>query len=160
MSQQNLYWHHVIGADFEALQQAEKECEKQFGDILNVERHVSRNHRPMRAEQRAAQFLPFSALSGYEEEIAEVSRLTQNRVTLSEEEMQNLNAALQELQKNGLSERVEITYFVPDEKKSGGSYQTYCGWIHQVDAIQRVIVTKEKNKIDLDAIVQIKRQSD
>lgn len=50
---------------------------KNYEDIINLPRHVSENHPPMPAADRAAQFLPFAALSGFEEAVKEAERLTQ-----------------------------------------------------------------------------------
>ena len=101
---------------------------RKYDDIINLPHHVSQKHRRMSLLDRAAQFAPFAALSGYEEAVIETRRLTDKRRALDESEKEKLNARLQ-LVKDYLEAKpiVEITYFVPDERKSGGAYITSTG---------------------------------
>ena len=93
-----------------------------YGDIINLPHPTSLNHPRMSLHDRAAQFSPFAALTGHHTAIAETGRLTDQRIELDESEIARVDAALQHLQEL-LPERptVSITYFVPDERKSGGS---------------------------------------
>ncbi len=159
MSEKKLYWHNVVGATSEELIQAEKDCEREFGDILYLPRHTSMNHRPMTMEQRSAQFLPFSALSGYDEEIEEAARRTQRRILLSEAEKQELDLMLQELKQNRFQDEIVMTYFVKDSKKSGGEYLEYRGRIHLIEETQRIVITEERQKISMDDIFAIRKDN-
>ena len=96
-----------------------------YDDIINLPHPTSQNHPRMSLHDRAAQFSPFAALTGHHAAIAETGRLTDQRIELDESEIARVDAALQHLQEL-LPERptVSITYFVPDERKNGGSYQT------------------------------------
>ena len=89
---------------------------------------------------RAAQFSPFAALTGHSAAIAETGRLTDQRMELDEYEMARVDAELQRLQEL-LPGRptASITYFVPDERKNGGSYQTVTGEVKRIDAVNGVI---------------------
>ena len=100
----------------------------QYDDISDLPRPVSRRHRPMPIEERAVQFAPFAALACYEEILMEVARSTQECPQLSEDEQTRLDALLQQL-RGRLQGRpwVTVTWFVPDEKKSGGEYVTSGG---------------------------------
>jgi len=97
-----------------------------YTDILQHPRYVLKHHRTMTIESRAAQFSAFAALTGYDEEIDETARLTDDRAALSEDDLAELNAAFRKLIE---SEQpcVTLTYFVPDERKTGGAYLTYTG---------------------------------
>jgi len=121
-----------------------------YKDIIKLPRYVSKRHIPLSMEQRAAQFSPFAALTGYEEATDEASRLTNEKIELSEEDAKELNQKLQNL--NG---ETAITYFVKDEKKSGGSYVTIKGEIRLIDDVQNVLVMRDGAKINIDDIVNI-----
>ena len=90
-------------------------------ELLEMERPVSARHAPMRRCDRAAQFAPFAALSGFDETVQEAGRLTQAQIELAENEREALNDALVRLAAR-LPEQPEVrlTYFQPDAKKSGG----------------------------------------
>ena len=88
-----------------------------YDDIINLPHHISSKHPRLSMEQRAAQFAPFAALTGYGDSIKETARLTDNRIELNEEEKEMLNIKLQELKnKVSIMPQVTITYFVPDVK--------------------------------------------
>ena len=93
-----------------------------YEDMLDLPRPVSRTHPPMPVKDRAAQFSPFAALTGYEETIRETERRTEERRELDEDEKAILNGRLRELEAH-LNERPEVTFtcFRPDEKKAGGA---------------------------------------
>lgn len=98
--------------------------EHRYDDMLLMKNHISKNHPRMSREQRAAQFSPFSALSGYEESITEAVRLTSQMIELSEEERENINRQLQYIKANmKMHPAVTITYFEQDLLKEGGSYR-------------------------------------
>ena len=106
---------------------------------------------------RAAQFSPFAALTGYEDAIRETARLTDNWVQLSEDKKQELDEKLQQLMSDkGRTESVTITYFQPDERKEGGSYITVTGQIKNIDDCRQKIFLTDGTKIDLERIVDIK----
>ena len=93
-----------------------------YNDIINLSHHVSSTRPQMAQHVRAAQFSPFAALTGYDAEISETARLTNKRLKLSEDKKADLNERMQILLEN-VQDRplVTITYFVPDERKTGGS---------------------------------------
>ena len=102
-----------------------------YDDILDCPHHVSSVHPPMPLIDRAAQFAPFSALTGYEEVVKEEARLTEQRVELDEEELERLDQSLQYLKKRLQDDRetnpdVKITYFCADQKKEGGQSKISC----------------------------------
>ena len=105
---------------------------------------------------RAAQFSPFAALTGHSAAIAETGRLTDQRMELDEYEMARVDAELQRLQEL-LSGRptASITYFVPDERKNGGSYQTVTGEVKRIGAVNGVIQMADRQCIPIADVFSI-----
>lgn len=128
-----------------------------YGDIINLPHPTSLNHPRMSLHDRAAQFSPFAALTGHHAAIAETGRLTDQRIELDESEIARVDAALQHLQEL-LPERptVSITYFVPGERKSGGSYQTVTGEVKRIDAVSGMIQMTDRREIPIEDVFSIK----
>ena len=113
---------------------------------------------------RAAQFSPFAALTGFDGVIAETGRMTDQKAELSESQMILLNQKLNLIDdavQDGYHPVVSVVYFVPDAKKDGGSYQGYTGKVRQVDAVERKLVFLAANErsagrdISIDVIREI-----
>ena len=117
-----------------------------YDDIINLPHHVSKRHPQMSLLNRAAQFSPFAALTGHEAAIQETARLTESFIELDEDRKLELDEQLQIITENlGQKPECEITYFQPDEKKTGGSYVTICGRIKKIDKLEhRIIFTDGK----------------
>lgn len=101
---------------------------------------------------RAAQFSPFAALSGYDDAVKETARLTDGKIELTEEEQSILDAKLQVLVPG---ESAAITYFQPDAKKQGGAYLTASGEIKHLDGAAREIVLTDGRRIPIDDILEV-----
>ena len=125
-------------------------------ELLEMERPVSARHAPMRRCDRAAQFAPFAALSGFYETVQEAGRLTQAQIELAENEREALNDALVRLAAR-LPEQPEVrlTYFQPDAKKSGGTYRTILTRVRRLDANAQVLVLTDGTRIPFDALLSI-----
>ncbi len=96
-----------------------------YDAILHMDKPVDRKHKPMSIHNRAAQFAPFDALTGFSGKIYETARLTDSKIELTEEEQSFLDARLRILiAESDTHPSVTLTYFVADEKKDGGAYQT------------------------------------
>ena len=107
----------------------------------------------MSLHDRAAQFSPFAALTGYEDTVEETVRLTDTRLELSEDMKTILNEKMQMILDNAENEPiVTITYFVPDKKKSGGAYVEVTGIVKEIDEYERCIVMTDKKKIPIEHI--------
>ena len=106
-----------------------------YDDIKHLTRPQYDDLHPMSMHDRAAQFAPFAALVGYDDVVAETARLTDSRLELTEDEMFELNANLNRLL-DSLDEQpqISVTYFVPDEKKSGGKYVEKVGVVRIIDS--------------------------
>ncbi len=130
--------------------------EHKYDDIIDLPRPVLKKHKPMAIADRAAQFSPFAALTGYDSEVSEAARLTDSRLELDEDRLSELNAKINILRDN-LSERpeVKVEYFVPDEKKSGGAYFTFSGQLRRIDEYAKKIIFSDGTEIDLECVCRI-----
>lgn len=126
----------------------------QYDDIINLSRPISKKHRPMSMINRAAQFSPFAALVGYDEEIKEVGRLTQDRIVLNEDKINELNNKLTYLNEHK-DVSSNITYFIKDEKKKGGRYETIISNIKKIDLDNHRIIFTNSEIINIEDIVDI-----
>ena len=127
-----------------------------YDDIINLPHHQSKSRPHMSMADRAAQFPPFAALSGYDEAVKETARLTDRKQELSEEDMAALSAKMALLQER-INEQPEvtITYFIPDGKKDGGAYSTISGNVKRIDDFERTLTLTNQTKIPLDDIAEI-----
>ncbi|MBO5320656.1 MAG: hypothetical protein J6B01_12780 [Ruminococcus sp.] len=112
-----------------------------YDDIKHLTRPQYDDLHSMSMSDRAAQFSPFAALVGYDDAVAETARLTDNRAVLTEDDIFELNVNLNRLL-DSLDEQPEIsvTYFVPDEKKSGGRYAEKVGTVRIYDSYANELV--------------------
>lgn len=125
-----------------------------YEDIINREHFRSSTRQPMSMESRAAQFAPFAALSGHEDAIAETSRLTKNRIELTEEEKESVSLTVRTALENALP--VSVTYFIADKTKSGGEYQTISGNILKIEETDRLLHLSPSVIIHFDDILSVK----
>ena len=110
----------------------------------------------MTLEARSAQFAPYSALTGYDDEIKETTRLTSKRKEIDEELKEILNLKLQKIQEEILQKpKVTFTYFIPDLKKEGGSYLTVTGNVLKIDNFKQKIILENKKEIPISEIIDI-----
>lgn len=126
-----------------------------YNDIINLPPYVTK-HSHMSLYDRAAQFAPFAALTGFGALINETARLTDSKPELDEETARILNERLKIIEENiKLKPEITATYFVPDKKKSGGSLQKYSGKIRRVDEFARELVFTDKSVLSIDEILFI-----
>ena len=127
-----------------------------YDDIINHPRWNPKKHPRMSMESRNAQFAPFAALTGYEDAVKETARLTDRRIEIDEGLKEVINNKLQYVLENGnINPIVEITYFLPDERKKGGKYVEKIGQIKKVDSVEGYIIFKDKVKIRIDDVINI-----
>lgn len=114
-----------------------------YDDIINLPHHVSDRHPHMPVLDRAAQFAPFAALTGYGDVIKETARLTEARPELSEDEKAEMDQTLRTvLNTQRENAQIVVTYFVPDAKKSGGAYRRAAGKIRRVDETEDILIVE------------------
>ena len=132
---------------------------REYDDIINLPHHVSTTRAHMSDINRAAQFSPFAALTGYDAAIKETGRLTDERVELDEYTKEHLNDRLQIIA-DQLKEHPEIsvTYFQPDEKKDGGAYVTASGTVKKIDIYERIVLMTDDTTIPIYEIISIEGQ--
>lgn len=127
-----------------------------YEDLIGLAHHVSPTRNRMSMLDRAAQFSPFAALTGHDAAILETARLTEAKIELDENEKTILNEKLQIIAEK-ISElpEVTITYFQPDQKKSGGEYVTVSGKVKKIDEYERCVRMEDGTKIFIDEIYEI-----
>ena len=132
-----------------------------YDDMIHLPHHQSGTRPHMSLHDRAAQFSPFAALTGYDAAVEEAARLTEQKLELSEEEKAALGAKLTEI-KEHIKERpgVTITYFVPDERKAGGTYVTVTGTVRRIDEFERVVVMQDQSRVGIDDIIVLQRTAE
>ncbi len=130
--------------------------EGKYDDIIGLEYKGPKRHPRMSIHERAAQFAPFAALTGYDDVIAETGRLTGSKIELDEEQRASLNAVLQTI-RDRLLERPEaiLTYFRPDSRKTGGTYLSIKGHVRNIDEASRLVVLADGPSIPIDDLFSI-----
>ena len=128
-----------------------------YDEIMELPHHVSTTRPQMSMSDRAAQFAPFAALTGYDSAIKETGRLTGERIELDEEALTALNRKYQLLM-DTLDDAPEVTiiYFQPDERKSGGQYVSATGTVKKVDTFGRRILLQDGTRIPLDSVYDLR----
>lgn len=127
-----------------------------YDEIMGLPHHISRTRPQMPMSDRAAQFAPFAALTGYDSAIKETGRLTDEKIELDEEALTTLDMKYQFLM-DALDDEPEvtITYFQPDERKAGGKYVSATGTVKKVDDFERRITMRDGAKIPMDKVLSI-----
>ena len=144
-----------------------------YADIIDLPHHVSKCHPQMPMEKRAAQFSPFAAMVGHDAAIRETARLTEEQLELSEDEKAVIDGKLQMIQAHikeqptgakqshhapapalahPCASEVTVTYFQPDEKKSGGAYVTVTGFAKKVDDVSKLLLLQDGKAIPIKDI--------
>lgn len=125
-----------------------------YGDIINLPHHTSAKRPHMSMLDRAAQFSPFAALTGYDAAVQETARLTERRIELDEYEKSVLDERLQLVQQH-LKEQPEvtITYFKPDDRKEGGAYLSVTGNVKKIDNYEKCVIMQDGLRIPIGEIV-------
>ena len=127
-----------------------------YGDIIHLPHPVSSRHPRMPAANRAAQFAPFAALTGYDAAIRETARLTDRKIELDEYEREALDHQLQwALQHPGGPLPVLLTYFQPDSRKDGGAYVQTAGILKKIDTCQQAILLTDGRRIPLADVLSV-----
>ena len=127
-----------------------------YRDIINLPHPISTERPRMSMENRAAQFSPFAALTGYEDSIRETARLTDARIELDECEKSALDAKLRIIQGNLPRQMaVSITYFMPDTRKAGGAYVTVEGPVRKIDRVRHIVQMADRTEIPMDDILDM-----
>ncbi len=127
-----------------------------YSDMIGLPHHVSDHHPQMPLQNRAAQFMPFAALTGYGDAVRETARITDRKLELTEDELRVLDERLAELRPL-LPQRPVVTfvYFQPDARKDGGAYLTRTGTVKKIDDYGRRIFLEDGSIIPMDDMAEI-----
>lgn len=129
---------------------------KKYGDIINLPHYEPKNHPRMAPEKRAAQFAPFAALTGYGDAVEEAARYTEREMTLSQDELEELDRKMSLLlARADRNPEIRILYFKPDEKKAGGSFLEARGRIKKIEYQRRHFLMEDGTKIPFDHIIDL-----
>lgn len=130
-----------------------------YDDIINLPHHVSLRHPRMSSADRAAQFSPFAALTGHDAAIKETARLTDGKIELTEDAKSILDIKLHKLAENiSAMPQIKLTWFVGDERKSGGKYLTAEVSVRSIDDFRRVMTLADGRKIMIDDIYEMESE--
>ncbi len=133
-----------------------KDASNPYRDIISLPHHVSDKHPQMSMLERAAQFSPFAALTGYEAAVREAGRLTCTRTELDEHMQEQLDCKLRLLRDTiGEGAETTVTYFIADGKKDGGEYVTVCGQVRKFDSLTGVMTLDDGTRIPINDILEI-----
>lgn len=129
---------------------------RKYDEIIDLPHHVSKTRPQMPMSDRAAQFSPFAALTGYDAAVKETGRLTDEKIELDEESLTALNVRYQMLM-DVLAEgpEVRITYFKPDEKKAGGAHMTITGAVRKIDDFEQMITMRDGTRIPMGDVLSL-----
>lgn len=130
--------------------------DKKYEAIIDLPHHISPTRPRMSLPQRAAQFAPFAALTGYDAVLAETARQTEAEVVLEDSEVAQINRRLCWVKENlGKMPKVEIRMFCPDGRKSGGSYRTLSGKVVKIDEYSQKLRLESGEWVEFKRIVQL-----
>lgn len=125
-----------------------------YEDILQLPHHRSAKRAHMAQQDRAAQFAPFAALSGHEGEIAEAARLTEGAVDLSDWAVEQVDRGLQTVrQRLDTQPEITLTYFVPDQRKSGGAYHTVTARVRKILELEQALLLSDETLVPFRQII-------
>lgn len=130
-----------------------------YDDMIHLPHHVSSVHPRMPMLDRAAQFSPFAALTGYESAIQETARVTDRRIELDEDTKAELDQKLRLLEMSPEQPPVAVTYFQPDEKKAGGAYLTVTGRFKRVDEYSHAILLTDGRSINIVDVLGLESEA-
>ncbi len=127
-----------------------------YDDIIHLPHHVSNTRAHMPMLDRAAQFMPFRALTGYEDAVHETARHTDEKIELTEDEKTVLDVKLQRLADDLANQPlVTLTWFQPDKRKAGGAYVTTTGQVKKIDDFEGALILLSGESIPVEDILDI-----
>lgn len=132
---------------------------KSYANIINLPHYEPKYHQRMSIYNRAAQFAPFAALTGYDDAVTETGRLTENEKLLNDDLKNVIDMKLQIIDEHIKDDQnIKVLYFIKDKRKDGGKYIEYSGNVKRIDKINQVIIFKDNTKICFDKILDIKAE--
>ncbi len=131
-----------------------------YDDIIDLPHHVSAERPQMALIDRAAQFAPFAALTGYDAAIQETARLTEKKQVLSEDQQMEMDQTLMFLM-GRIREKpiVTVSFFVPDERKEGGHTETIKGSVKKMDPVGGCLTMSDGRVIPFENLYAIRLEA-
>lgn len=127
-----------------------------YDDIIDLPHHISTRRPQMSRSARAAQFAPFAAIVGLDDELEETARLTDSKPELEEAEKEKINRALLKIKNNPQGKAViELTFFRPDKRKEGGAIVTRICSVRRIDEVEHKLIFDDRTEIKFDNILSI-----
>lgn len=126
-----------------------------YEDMLKLPHPNSKKHPRMSRENRAAQFSPFAALTGYDAAVMETARLTQAKRQLDEQQKEHLDKQIKALMEAKVESLIEVEHYVPDPYKEGGAYRISQGYLKKIDGYENILLLKNGQHIFLDDIYEL-----
>ena len=128
----------------------------QYDDTIHLPHHISSTRPRMSAIDRAAQFSPFAALTGYDVSIKESARLTGERLELDDSQKEDIGDKLRfVMEQLDADTEIRITYFLPDTRKAGGEYVSVSGAVKKIDEYERMIIMSDGKQIPIDEVIDV-----
>lgn len=131
------------------------DARKIYGDIIDHPHFADPTRERMSRANRAAQFSPFAALTGYGDLIDEAARYTDEKTEPDEDLRASLDRKLSFLLRQPAPPAVTVTFFAADPKKDGGAYETAEGRLLRFDSVRKIIVLDGGRRIPLEDITDI-----
>ena len=129
---------------------------EKYNDIINLPHHISKKHPQMSIDARSAQFAAFAALTGYDDEIKETSRITTEKIEIAEGLKMLLDEKINIIKyKISLKPEIIVTYFIKDDKKNGGRYTTIVGKVRKIDEYRNLLLLENEEEIPISDISDI-----
>lgn len=128
----------------------------EYDDIINLPHHTSKTHQRMSLYDRAVQFAPFAALTGYGAAVDEAARQTESKASLTPEAKELIDHKLNYiLSRPSGSVKVTLTQYVPDGKKSGGAYKEITDAVKQIDPTARTLTLISGKVVSIGDIYRV-----
>lgn len=130
--------------------------ENPYADIMELPHHVAKDRKHMSNYDRAAQFAPFAALTGYDDAVTEEARFTDALPALDDEQKSIIDRRLRRIRET-IAEHptVRLTVFVPDPRKNGGAYEEICAPAVKLDEYSRTIILEGGRQVPIDLITAV-----
>ena len=125
-------------------------------DLLCCARPRTENRAPMPMKNRAAQFAPFAALTGYDDAVRETERLTDRRPEIGEDRAEILDRRLRWLRDHpDRIPEITVTWFVPDIRKNGGACRTRTCRAKRLDTRHSILLLEDGECVPISEICDL-----
>ena len=132
-----------------------------YGDIIDLPAWEPKPKHPrMSLEKRAAQFMPFAALSGFDDILAEKFRRTEPEKILSEDQYELLDRQMKLVTRavaEGEHPVLTFVHFIPDPSKPGGKHETVTAPVLGIDRNTKKILLDRGDNPEIPESIRFDR---